>query len=148
MGESWQLLCSPSWKPKSHSQGEEVRTHPTPPFFQNACASLPYSCGQPSRALGKTAPELGWGGEGDTLGLWQLCVGAEAHPSSGGKRRRGPRGGGCEEGMGSSQLIEAQPRVLGFQPSRAAESRRPLNLLRSAGPAPRSPRGLVVFVQL
>lgn len=84
-----------------------------------------------------------WGGEGDTLGLWQLCVGAEAHPSSGGKRRRGPQGG-----WGSSQLIEAQPRVLGFQPSRAAESRRPLNLLRSAGPAPRSPGGLVVFVQL
>lgn len=45
-----------------------------------------------------------------------------------------------------SQLTEAQSRVLGVKPSGAADSRWTLNLLWRAGPAPRSPEGLVVFV--
>lgn len=41
-----------------------------------------------------------------------------------------------------SQLIEAQPGVLSFEPSWPADSRWILNLLWSAGPAPRSLEGL------
>lgn len=51
-------------------------------------------------------------------------------------------------GQGMLQLIEAQPRVLGFRPSWAADSLWALNLLWTTSPAPKSLQGLVVLVQL
>lgn len=62
--------------------------------------------------------------------------------------RRGPQGRERRRGWGMPQLIEAQPRVLGFGPSWVADSPWALNLLWRTDPASRSREGLVVFVQL
>lgn len=63
-------------------------------------------------------------------------------------RKRGPQEREEKEGIGNAPAVEAQPRVLGFGPSRAADSLWALNLLWRTGPAPGSLEGLVVFAQL
>ena len=125
--------------------------HLTPPVFRNATvttktwAPLPYRRGQPSRprAFGSTAPGLGQGREGATLGL---SLGADVYLGLDGNEKGvlGEEGGGYRE----CPLAEAQPGVWGFGPSCAADSLWALNLLRRAGPAPRSLEGLMVFVPL
>lgn len=75
-----------------------------------------------------------------------LSLGADVYLGLEGNEKGvlGEEVGGYREGP----LTEAQPGAWGFGPSCAADSLWALNLLRRAGPAPRSLEGLMVFVQL
>ena len=131
----------------SHTPHPRSSRMPLSPSSHRFLCLIDMACHQGQEHL-QDSSRAGTGvGRRHTRTLTAHC-GGRCLPMVLGKGEKGVHRRENRRGLGMARLIEAQPGVWGFGPSRAADSPWALNLLWRAGPAPRSLEGLVVFVQL